>query len=106
MAIKLSNRTREIYAPNDSYRYEVWALGYDETKDVIDIEDLLAEFDNRDEAIGFALQFKYIDDVYTEDELKYVNATCIEIRVETIREGDLSNTNIETVYSKLIYYKN
>lgn len=85
-------------------RYEIWALGYDKDMMCTDIEEYLGEFTDKEKAINQAKSYQSISDVYDQSTIeKYLCAgDSLEIVVETIREGDLSNTNIDTVYSALI----
>lgn len=86
-------------------RYEVWALGYDAEQLCTDVEEFLGSFTDKNAAIEHAKKFKDISYVYDQATIDgYLEpGDYMEIVVETIREGDLSNTNIETVYSNMIY---
>ena len=84
-------------------RYEVWALGYDKDGWCTDIEEFIDEFDTADEAIAFAKTIQSGDDVFEEDcGVEFVAGDYLEIRVETIKEDDETNLNIETVFSSIV----
>ena len=85
-------------------RYEVWALGYDELDFCTDVELLLGTYDDREEAIKKAESFNSLDDVKkaTSDDLKLDDGDYVNIIVETIKNDDPTNTNIDTVFLKAL----
>lgn len=96
---------KEIYTDTineTSVRYEVWALGYDTNGWCTDIEEFLFESPDKDEAVKFAKNIESANDIFSKAEIEWVAGDYIEIVVETIANNDLSNTNIETVFSKVI----
>ena len=85
-------------------RYEVWALGYDANDFCTDVELLLGTYDDREEAIEKAKSFNSFDDVQkaTSDDLGLVDGDYVNIVVETIKNNDPTNTNIDTVFIRVI----
>ena len=85
-------------------RYEVWALGYDELDFCTDVELLLGTYDDREEAIKKAESFNSLDDVkkVMPDDLKLNDGDYVNIIVETIKNDDPTNTNIDTVFLKAL----
>ena len=85
-------------------RYEVWALGYDELDFCTDVELLLGTYDDREEAIKKAESFNSLDDVKkaTTDDLELDEGDYVNIVVETIKNDDPTNTNIDTVFIRVI----
>ena len=85
-------------------RYEVWALGYDAKDFCTDLELLLGTYDDREEAIEKAKSFNSFDDVKkaTSDDLGLVDGDYINIVVETIRNNDPTNSNIDTVFIRVL----
>ena len=85
-------------------RYEVWALGYDAEDFCTDIELLLGTYDNKEEAIEKVKSFNSLDDVKkaTSDDLGLVEGDYVKIVVETIKNDDPTNTNIDTVFIRVI----
>ena len=81
-------------------RYEVWALGYDANDSCTDVELLLGTYDDREEAIEKVKSFNSLDDVKkaTSDDLGLVDGDYVNIVVETIKNDDPTNTNIDTVF--------
>ena len=81
-------------------RYEVWALGYDAEDFCTDVELLLGTYDNKEEAIEKAKSFNSLDDVKkaTSDDLWLDDGDYVNIVVETIKNNDPTNTNIDTVF--------
>ena len=81
-------------------RYEVWALGYDANDFCTDVELLLGTYDNKEEAIEKAKSFGHLDDVkkVMPDDLKLVDGDYVNIVVETIKNNDPTNSNIDTVF--------
>ena len=81
-------------------RYEVWALGYDANGFCTDLELLLGTYDNKEEAIEKVKSFNSLDDVKkaTSDDLELVDGDYVNIVVETIKNDDPTNTNIDTVF--------
>ena len=81
-------------------RYEVWALGYDANDFCTDLELLLGTYDNKEEAIEKAKSFGHLDDVkkVTPDDLELVDGAYVNIIVETIKNDDPTNSNIDTVF--------
>ena len=85
-------------------RYEVWALGYDELDFCTDVELLLGTYDDREEAIKKAESFNSLDDVkkVMPDDLKLDEGDYVNIVVETIKNDDPTNTNIDTVFIRVL----
>ena len=85
-------------------RYEVWALGYDANDFCTDVELLLGTYDNKEEAIEKAKSFGHLDDVkkVTPDDLELVDGDYVNIVVETIKNDDPTNTNIDTVFIRVL----
>lgn len=85
-------------------RYEVWALGYDANDFCTDLELLLGTYDDREEAIEKVKSFNSLDDVKkaTSDDLGLVDGDYVNIVVETIRNNDPTNSNIDTVFIRVL----
>ena len=85
-------------------RYEVWALGYDANNFCTDVELLLGTYDDREEAIEKVKSFNSLDDVKkaSSDDLGLVEGDYVNIVVETIKNDDPTNTNIDTVFIRVI----
>ena len=85
-------------------RYEVWALGYDANDFCTDIELLLGTYDDKEEAIEKVKSFNSLDDVKkaSSDDLGLVEGDYVNIVVETIKNDDPTNTNIDTVFIRVI----
>ena len=85
-------------------RYEVWALGYDANDFCTDVELLLGTYDDKEEAIEKVKSFNSLDDVKkaSSDDLGLVEGDYVNIVVETIRNDDPTNTNIDTVFIRVI----
>lgn len=85
-------------------RYEVWALGYDANDFCTDLELLLGTYDNKEEAIKKARSFEHLDDVQkaTSDDLELVDGAYVNIIVETIRNNDPTNRNINTAFIRVL----
>ena len=85
-------------------RYEVWALGYDAKDFCTDVELLLGTYDNKEEAIEKAKSFNSLDDVKkaTSDDLGLAEGDYINILVETIKNDDPTNANIDTAFLKVL----
>ena len=85
-------------------RYEVWALGYDAKDFCTDLELLLGTYDNKEEAIEKAKSFGHLDDVkkVTPDDLELVDGAYVNIVVETIKNNDPTNSNIDTVFIRVL----
>ena len=86
-------------------RYEVWALGYDALEFCTDVELLLGTYDDREEAIKKAESFNNLDDLKkaSSDDLGLVEGDHVDIIVETIKNDDPTNTNIDTAFLKAIF---
>ena len=86
-------------------RYEVWALGYDANDFCTDLELLLGTYDDREEAIEKVKSFNSLDDVKkaASDDLKLDDGDYVNIIVETIKNDDPTNTNIDTAFLKAIF---
>ena len=86
-------------------RYEVWALGYDELDFCTDVELLLGTYDDREEAIKKAESFNSLNDVkkVMPDDLELGDGDYVNIIVETIKNDDPTNTNIDTAFLKAIF---
>ena len=85
-------------------RYEVWALGYDAEDFCTDVELLLGTYDNKEEAIEKAKNFNSLDDVKkaTSDDLGLAEGDYVNILVETIKNDDPTNANIDTAFLKVL----
>lgn len=85
-------------------RYEVWALGYDANDFCTDVELLLGTYDDREEAIEKVKSFNSLDDVkkVMPDDLELVDGDYVNIVVETIKNDDPTNTNIDTVFIRVL----
>ena len=85
-------------------RYEVWALGYDAEDFCTDVELLLGTYDNKEEAIEKAKSFNSLDDVQkaTTDDLGLAEGDYVNILVETIKNDDPTNANIDTAFLKVL----
>ena len=85
-------------------RYEVWALGYDANDFCTDVELLLGTYDDREEAIKKAESFNSLDDVKKAmpDDLKLDDGDYVNIIVETIKNNDPTNSNIDTVFIRVL----
>ena len=94
----------EDLVPISNVRYEVWALGYDAMAYCIDVELLLGTYDNREEAIKRAESFNNLDDLKkaSSDDLGLVEGDHVDIIVETIKNEDPTNTNIDTAFLKTL----
>lgn len=85
-------------------RYEVWALGYDAEDFCTDLELLLGTYDDKEEVIKKARSFERLDDVQkaTSDDLELVDGAYVNIIVETIRNNDPTNRNIDTAFIRVL----
>ena len=85
-------------------RYEVWALGYDAKDFCTDLELLLGTYDNKEEAIEKAKSFGHLYDVkkVMPDDLELVDGAYVNIVVETIKNDDPTNSNIDTVFIRVL----
>ena len=85
-------------------RYEVWALGYDANDFCTDLELLLGTYDDREEAIEKVKSFNSLDDVKkaTSDDLELDEGDYVNIVVETIKNNDPTNSNINTVFIRVL----
>ena len=85
-------------------RYEVWALGYDANDFCTDVELLLGTYDNKEEAIEKVKSFNSLDDVKkaTSDDLELADGDYVNIVVETIKNDDPTNSNIDTVFIRVL----
>ena len=85
-------------------RYEVWALGYDAEDFCTDVELLLGTYDNKEEAIEKAKSFNSLDDVQkaTTDDLGLAEGDYVNILVETIKNDDPTNANIDTAFVRVL----
>lgn len=85
-------------------RYEVWALGYDALEFCTDVELLLGTYDDREEAIEKVKSFNSLDDVKkaTSDDLELDEGDYVNIVVETIKNNDPTNSNIDTVFIRVL----
>ena len=94
----------EDLVPISNVRYEVWALGYDAMAYCIDVELLLGTYDNREEAIKRAESFNNLDDLKkaSSDDLGLVEGDHVDIIVETIKNDDPTNSNIDTVFIRVL----
>ena len=94
----------EDLAPISDVRYEVWALGYDAMAFCTDVELLLGTYDNKEEAIEKVKSFNSLDDVKkaTSDDLGLAEGDYVNIVVETIKNDDPTNSNIDTVFIRVL----
>ena len=85
-------------------RYEVWALGYDAEDFCTDVELLLGTYNNKEEAIEKAKSFNSLDDVQkaTTDALGLADGDYVNILVETIKNDDPTNSNLDTVFVRVL----
>ena len=85
-------------------RYEVWSLGYDANDFCTDLELLLGTYDDREEAIEKVKSFNSLDDVKkaTSDDLELDEGDYVNIVVETIKNNDPTNSNIDTVFIRVL----
>ena len=85
-------------------RYEVWALGYDANDFCTDVELLLGTYDDKEEAIEKVKSFNSLDDVKkaTSDDLGLAEGDYVNILVETIKNDDPTNANIDTAFLKVL----
>ena len=85
-------------------RYEVWALGYDAKDFCTDLELLLGTYDDKEEAIEKVKSFNSLDDVKkaSSDDLELVDGDYVNIVVETIKNNDPTNSNIDTVFIRVL----
>lgn len=85
-------------------RYEVWALGYDANDFCTDLELLLGTYDDKEEAIEKVKSFNSLDDVKkaTSDDLGLAGGDYVNIVVETIKNNDPTNSNIDTVFIRVL----
>lgn len=85
-------------------RYEVWALGYDANDFCTDVELLLGTYDNKEEAIEKVKSFNSLDDIKkaASDDLELVDGDYVNIVVETIKNNDPTNSNIDTVFIRVL----
>ena len=95
----------EDFVPISNVRYEVWALGYDALEFCTDVELLLGTYDDREEAIKKAESINSFDDLKkaTTDDLGLAEGDRVDIIVETIKNDDPTNTNIDTAFLKAIF---
>ena len=94
----------EDLVPISNVRYEVWALGYDALEFCTDVELLLGTYDDREEAIKKAESFNSLDDVQkaSSDDLGLAEGDRVDIIVETLKNDDPTNTNIDTAFLKTL----
>ena len=94
----------EDLVPISDVRYEVLALGYDALEFCTDVELLLGTYDDREEAIKKAESFNNLDDLKkaSSDDLGLVEVDHVDIIVETIKNDDPTNTNIDTAFLKTL----
>lgn len=85
-------------------RYEVWALGYDANDFCTDLELLLGTYDNKEEAIKKAESINSLDDIkkVTSEDFKLDDGGHVVIMVETIKNNDPTNSNIDTVFIRVL----
>ncbi len=95
----------EELVPISNVRYEVWALGYDALEFCTDVELLLGTYDDREEAINKAESINSLDDLKKaySDDLGLAECDRVDIIVETIKNDDSTNTNIDTAFLKAIF---
>ena len=85
-------------------RYEVWALGYDANDFCTAVELLLGTYDDSDDAIQKVKRFNSLDDVKNaaSDDLELDEGDYVSIVVETIKNNDPTNSNIDTVFIRVL----
>ena len=85
-------------------RYEVWAFGYDANDFCTGVELLLGTYDDKEEAIEKAESFNSLNDLQevVSDDLKLDDGDYVNILVETIKNDDPTNTNIDTAFLKVL----
>lgn len=87
-------------------RFEVWATGRKNGKDVFDTEMLLKTFDNPEEAEAYANSLTLADIVHeAPEEINFyvdVDLDMIQIEVETVIDLDETSTNVGTVVRRYI----
>ena len=95
----------EDLAHISNVRYEVWALGYDALEFCTGVELLLGTYDNIEEAVKKAESFNNLDDIKkaSSDDLGLAEGDHVYIIVETIKNDDSTNTNIDTAFLKAIF---
>ena len=71
--------------------YEVWVLGYDKYQNITDFDLFIKDFEDKEEAIKFAEKYYY-------KETLPKGVCYYEVVVETV----VNNSNIETVYGRLV----
>lgn len=99
--------------------FEVWALCYDPNgEQKSEFDEFMGEFKTKEAAIDFAEKITKVEHVFIKEEyekngmLKYfpdkdTEVASIDLRVETCQEGSSDFIeNIDTVYSKEIYWEN
>ena len=94
----------EDLVPISDVRYEVWALGYDALEFCTDVELLLGTYDDKEEAIEKVKSFNSLDDVKkaTSDDLELDEGDYVNIVVETIKNNDPTNSNIDTIFRRVL----
>ena len=90
--------------PINDVRYEVWAIGYDAYGFCLDVELLLGTYDDKEEAIEKAKSFNSLDDLKKaiSDNLELIDCDYVNILVETIKNNDPTNINIDTIFLKVL----
>ena len=85
-------------------RYEVWALGYDANDFCTDVELFLGTYEDKEEAIEKVKSFNSLDDLKkaSSDDLGLVEGDHVDIIVETIKNDDPTNSNINTVFIRVL----
>ena len=85
-------------------RYEVWALGYDANDFCTGVELLLGTYDNIEEAVKKAESINSLDDLKkaSSEDLGLAEGDHVYIIVETIKNDDPTNTNIDTAFLKTL----
>lgn len=86
-----------------TFRYEVWALGYDKDDWCTDIEELIKEFNNQDEAVAFAKTIESSKYIFEDNcGVEFIAGDYLRIVVEKYDNEDTSGMSIAIPYTKVI----
>ena len=104
----INNITEDLddFDENAAVTYEVWAIGYDSDDDITDLEALLDDFTNPDEAVAYAKNITLTDVLWKGAESTgnhdfVFDSAYFSIEVETVVEDEDDCTmNIGTIYKK------
>lgn len=95
----------EDFEENAPVIYEVWAIGYDHDDAVTDVEFILKEFDDPEEAVTFAKSRTWSDIILSAPKelfdkyLKTLKYIALEVETTVVDEDDCS-MNIGSIYEK------